>query len=181
MMIKSSGILIGASAGLIVLACLVAWLALRLIRSNRDQLLANGALVPEQQFTLAEPGEILLLLETPRMQSGYSNLQFAVVDQATGATTQMHYEYARAQGAVRGFSTVRVPFGRMTVPRPGTYLVRVTGLEAGKDYSGSRILLSRPYLGRMAFQIVAIVICAMGALLCLILAAWQIFPPQPAR
>jgi hypothetical protein len=69
----------------------------------------------------------------------------------------------------------------MTVPRPGTYLVRVTGLEPGKDYSGSRILLSRPYLGRMALQIVAIVICAVAALLCLILAAWQISPPRPAR
>lgn len=178
---KSTGILIGASAGLIVFACLVAWLALRLIRSNRDQLVASGALVPEQQLTVAAPGEIVLLLETPRLQSGYSSLQFTVIDQATGTTTQMHYEYATGQGAVRGFSTVRIPFGRMTVPRPGTYLVRVTGLEAGKDYSESRILLSRPYLGRMVLQIVAIVICAVAALLCLILAAWQIFPPQPAR
>jgi hypothetical protein len=181
MAVKSWGALLGAGAGLVVLSCGVTWFALRLIRSNRDQLLASGALIPEQQFTLAETGEVVLLLETPRMAVSYPHLTFVVVETATGSATQMVYDYARAQGAVRGVSTVRIPFGRLTVQRPGAYLVRVTGLDAARDYSGSRILLSRPYLGRMALQIVGIVLCAVGALLCLILAAWQIFPPQAAR
>jgi hypothetical protein len=77
--------------------------------------------------------------------------------------------------------TVRIPFGRVTVARPGGYLVRVTGLDPARDYSRTRILLSRPYLGRMAVQIVGIVLCGVAALLCLILASWQVFPPQTAR
>jgi hypothetical protein len=180
MAVRSWGILIGASAGLVVLACLVGWLALRLIRSNRDQLLASGALVPEQQLTIPAARDVILLLETPRMQTNYSQLAFELVDQATGAGTTMRYDYARAQGAVHGMSTMRIPFGRMTVKEAGTYSVRVSGMEAGTNYAGWRIVLSRPYLGRMVLQIVGIVFCAVGALLCLILAAWQIFPPHAA-
>lgn len=181
MPVKSWGILIGASAGLVIFASLAGWFAWRLIRGNRDQLLASGALVPEQQFTLTETGEVLLLLETPRMVINFPHLKFMVVEVATGATTLMEYHYARAQGAVRGVSTVRIPFGQMAVSRPGAYLVRVTGLDAAGDYSRSRILLSRPYLGRMTLQIVGIVLCGVTALLCLILAAWQVFPPQTGQ
>jgi hypothetical protein len=181
MIVKSWGILVGAGAGLLVFACLVTWCALRLIRSNRDQVLGSSALVPAAEFDLAEAGEVVVLLETPRMESGYAKVKFAVTDQGTGATTEMPYQYARARGAVRGMSTVRIPFGRLTVARPGKLVVRVSGLDAVHDYSGSRIVLSRPYLGRMALQIVGIVVCAVAALLCLILGAWQIFPPQPAR
>ena len=93
----------------------------------------------------------------------------------------MKYDFARAQGAVYGLTTMRVPLGRMTAPRAGTYLVRVSGLQMGKDYSASRILLSRPYLGRMVGQILGIVVCAIGMLLSLLAASWQIFPLQGAE
>jgi len=58
----------------------------------------------------------------------------------------------------------------------GTYIVWVIGLQAGADYSGSRIMLSRPYLARLVLQIVGIVVCAIGMLLSLLLALWQILP-----
>jgi hypothetical protein len=181
MAIKSSGTLVGAGAGFVILACMAGWFAWRLIRSNRDQVLASGALVPEQQFNLAGSGEVLILLETPRLEVSYPNLKFAVVELATGTTTTMSYHYTQAQGAVHVVSTVRIPFGSLTAPRPGAYLVRVTGLDPTHDYSRLRILVSRPYLGRMTVQIVGIVLCSIAALLCLILATWQIFPPQSSR
>ena len=90
----------------------------------------------------------------------------------------MKYEYMRAQGAVYGVTTMRVPLGRMTAQRAGAYSMRVTGLQAGKDYSACRILLSRPYLGRMVLQIIGIVICGVGMLLSLLLGLWQVLPLQ---
>jgi hypothetical protein len=88
----------------------------------------------------------------------------------------MKYGYGRAQGATYGVSTARVPFGRMTAQRAGAYRVRVGGLQTGHDYSRYRIFLSRPYLGRLVAQIIAIVICGVGLLLSLLLALWQVLP-----
>jgi hypothetical protein len=39
-------------------------------------------------------------------------------------------------------------------------------------------MFSRPYLGRMVLQIIAIVICAIGMLLSLLLGLWQVLPLQ---
>ena len=73
---------------------------------------------------------------------------------------------------------MRVPLGRVIVERPGSYLVRVGGLQEGADYARCRIMFSRPYLGRMVLQIIGIVICAIGMLLSLLLALWQVLPLQ---
>jgi hypothetical protein len=178
MIVKSWGVLLLASSLFLALSCLLTWLAIRFLRSNRDQLLATGRLMPEQELTISEPGELVLLLETPRLSSDYRNFEFEIVEQATGEKARMKYGYARAQGAVYGVTTMRVPLGRMIVQRVGPYLVRVAGLQAGRDYSGSRILFSRPYLGRMVLQILGIVLCATGMLLSLLAALWQVFPLQ---
>jgi hypothetical protein len=178
MMVQSWNILILASLFFLTLGVGLIWFVLRLVRSNRDQILATGALVPEQSLTIREPGEVVLLVEVPRIGSDYRDLEFEVIEQATGLGTKMKYGYARAQGAVYGLTTMRVPLGRMTASRAGTYLVRIAGLQRDKDYSSSRMLLSRPYLGRMVGQIIGIVVCAIGMLLSLLLALWQLFPLQ---
>jgi hypothetical protein len=178
MIVQSWNILIMASVLFVMLGSGVTWFALRLIRSNRDQILATAALVAEQEVTIREPGEVVLIAEVPRFGSDFRNLEFEVIEQVTGHGTTMKYDYMRAQGAVYGLTTMRVPLGRMTALRAGRYLVRVTGLQVGKNYSASRILLSRPYLGRMVGQILGIVACAVGMLLSLLLALWQLFPLQ---
>ena len=71
---------------------------------------------------------------------------------------------------------MRMPLGTVVITHPGEYLIRVSGLEPGKDYSQSKIILSRPYLARMILQIIAIVFSALGVLGSLILALWQLFP-----
>jgi len=105
----------------------------------------------------------------------------AITDESTGATSELRYSYGGSQGAIRGFGTVRIPFGRITVTHAGTYRVRASGLDSATDYSRWGVVLSRPYLARMAVQIMAIVLSGVAALLCLILGAWQIFPPQGTR
>jgi len=178
MIVKSWSMLVLASVVFVLLGCVLTWFVARLLRSNREQMLATAALVTEQELTIREPGEVVLLLETPRFGSDYRNFEFEVVEKATGQTTKMKYDYMRAQGAVYGVTTMRVPLGRMTAQHAGTFLVRVSGLQVGKDYSGSRVMFSRPYLGRMVSQILGIVVCGIGMLLSLLFALWQIFPLQ---
>ncbi len=176
--VKSWSVLVVPGAVFLTLGCLLIWVVAQLIRKNREQILATAALVAEQELAIREPGELVLLLETPRFGTDYRNFEFDIVESATGQRTHMKYEYIRAQGAVYGMTTMRVPLGRMTAQRAGAYLMHVTGLQAGKDYSACRILLSRPYLGRMVFQIIGIVVCAVGMLLSLILGSWQVLPLQ---
>jgi hypothetical protein len=103
-----------------------------------------------------------------------------LVDQQSGQAVTMQYSLMTAQGAAYGVSTMQVPFGRMNA-RPGTYLVRMAGLQGGKDYSGYRLILSRPYMGRMAIQIIGIVLCGVGMLLSVIWAAWMAGLLTPAQ
>jgi len=174
--IKSLPLLSAASAMFLTLGALLIWVVARLLRSNRTQLVASGPLLAEQQFAIGEPGELLLLVEVPRLGSNFRELQFEIVEKTTGRSQKMRYDFLRAQGTVYGVTTMRVPLGRLAMRSPGSYWVRVTGLQPGADYSQSRILLSRPYLARLVLQIIGIVVCAIGMLLSLLLALWQILP-----
>ena len=178
MEIKSLPLLLGAGvAGLIFLSLLVRVIA-ALLRSNRKQIVATGPLIEEQEFELGEASPLLLMVEVPRFGSDFRQLQFEVVEQASGQVTRLSYDFLRAQGAVYGVTTMRVPIGRLPFVQPGRYLVRVLGLQPRTSYSSSRIMLSQPYLGRMVLQIIGIVICAIGLLLSLLLGLWQVLPLQ---
>ena len=178
MVIKSLSLLVASSGTFFLFGSLLVWVIVHLLRSNREQLLASGPMIAEQEFALGEAAALLLLVEVPRFGSDFRQLKFEMVQQATGRSTKLSYDFVRAQGAVYGATTMRVPLGRIRVEGPGSYLVRVAGLQPGRDYSQCRIMLSRPYLGRMVLQIVGIVICAIGMLLSLLLALWQVLPLQ---
>jgi len=177
-MIRSLPPLAASTTAFFLLGGLLVWVVVRLLRSNREQLLASGPMTAEQEFALREAAALLLLIEVPRFGSGFRELEFEVVERASGGATKLTYDFVRAQGAVYGVTTMRVPLGRVTVERPGSYLVRVCGLKPGADYSRCRIMFSHPYLGRMVLQIIGIVICAIGMLLSLLLALWQVLPLQ---
>ncbi len=176
--VKSWPLLIAASAGFVVFGFLLVAVITSLVRSNRRQIVATGPLVAEQEFELKEAQPLLLLVEVPRLGSGFRNLEFQVTETATGRVTSLSYNFLRAQGAVYGVTTMRVPIGRIEMAPAGPYLVRVLGLQTGADLSRSRIMLSRPYLGRMVAQIIGIVLCGIGLLLSLLFGLWQVLPLQ---
>jgi hypothetical protein len=176
--IRSLPLFFLALVAFLVFATLLVWVIARLIRSNRAQVIASGPLVAEQEMAVPEAADSLVVLEVPRFGSDHRTWQIDLTEHATNETTQLRYDPLRAQGAVYGVGTMRVPFGRIRLPRAGRYRVRVGGLTPGKDYSKSRIILSRPYLGRMILQIIGIVLFAIGMLLSLLLGLWQVLPLQ---
>ena len=146
-------------------------MVVRLFRSNREQLVAGGPLLAEQEFIIREPAALLLLIEVPRFGSNFRQFEFEVVERATGQSTKLRYDFVRAQGAVYGVTTMRVPLGRFNAAAARARIsCGSVDYRPGTDYSRSRIMFSRPYLGRMVLQIIGIVICAIGMLLCLLLA-----------
>src|SRR5258707_1203684 len=104
------------------------------------------------------------MIETPRLAADYRAFQIQWMDKQTGQALVLNYSFARAQGAAYGVTTMQVPFGRMTA-HAGVYVVRITGLQIGKNYSDYRLILSRPYMGRIAMQVVGIMLCGVGMLL----------------
>lgn len=178
MAIKSFPLLFSASTAFLIFGTLLIRAIVRLVRANRAQIVAAGPMVAEQQVTLAEPASLRFLVEVPRFATWLRNLEFEVTEMATAKTTKLSYDFVRAQGAVYGVTTMRLPLGTVIGEHPGEYLIRVIGLEPGKDYGQSKVMLSRPYLGRMILQIIAIVFCALGLLGSLLLALWQLFPLQ---
>ncbi len=179
-MIKSVPLLALGAGGFFVAGSLLTWAITRLLRSNRKQIVASGPVTAEQEFRLPAAGEFLLVLEVPRFGSDHRAWQLEVLEQATGEVTRLRYDPIRAGGAVYGMGSMRVPYGRLRLARAGSYLVRVLGLEPGKNYSSSRVLISRPYLGRMILQIIGIVFSAILLLLSLLLLLWQVLPLQSA-
>jgi len=157
------------------------WCAVGLVKGNRADFLAAGPVVSSQEIQLAGSGEIVLMLEVPRTASDFRTFQIEFQEKQTGRATTLSYSSLTAQEAVYGVTTMKVPFGRATASSPGAYVVRIIGLEAGKDYSGYRLLVSRPYLGRMALQITGVALSGVGMLLCVIWAAWLAGLLKPAN
>lgn len=174
---RSLPLLTVAGISFVGFAVLLTCVVVALLRSNKRQFVATGRLVAEQEFDLPAMS-LLLLLEVPRFGSDFRDLQFELIGQPADKVITLSYNLFGARGAVYGVTTMRVPIGRLTLQRSGRYLVRVHGLRAGAENTRSRILFSRPYLGRMIVQIIAIVSFAIGLLLSLLLGLWQVFPPR---
>jgi hypothetical protein len=172
MMVKSWSLLAVAGAVFVLLAIGLVCCVIQLVKGNRGDTLISAALLPQQEINLPGAGEVVVLVQMPQLASDFANLQIELTEKGSGSTQVMKYSYASAQGAVHGFDGVKMRFGRMTIPREGIYVARVSGLSLGKDYSNYRLIFSRPYLGRMTLQIVGIVACAVGMLGCLIWGAW---------
>jgi hypothetical protein len=176
---KLTGVYFVAGVAFLIFGTVLVWVVLQMLRGNREDILATMVFLPEQEITLLKSGEAVLLVEGPRFTTAYVHFEFEVVEKQSGLSNKMKYHILKDQGAVYGVSTMKVPYGRMTVPRAGTYVVRASGLNVGQDYSSYHILLSRPYIGRMTLQIVGIVFCGVGMLLTLLWACWQLGLMKP--
>jgi hypothetical protein len=95
-----------------------------------------------------------------------------LTEQQSAQTVTTDYSLLTGQGAVYGLTTMKVPFGPAAVLRAGVYRARISGLEAGKDYTRYRLMISRPYLARLTLQIIVLVLCGVGMLLDVIWVAW---------
>jgi hypothetical protein len=148
------------------------WSVVSLVRSNSRDILASVPMAPQQEVSLPSTGDVLVVMEVPRIGSDFRSFRIELAEKQTGQATAVTYSFITAQGATYGFTTMQVPFGRMPSARAGLYVVRIVGLQPGKDYSSHRLILSRPYMARLVLQILAIVFCGVGMLLSALWAAW---------
>jgi hypothetical protein len=170
-----------ALAAIAFILCLLGlvFCIVKLVAGNRADLLASAPLHGAGHLALGTPGEVVVMVEAPRMSTDYRDFQIQLLHRQTGHVTTLKYSYAGAQTSVYGVTTVQVPFGRFDASA-GVYDTRIAGLAPGSDYSRYRLILSRPYIGRMAIQIVGIVLCGVGMLGSVIWACWLMGWMKPA-
>ena len=101
MTVKSWPLLIAAGASVITLGSLLIWAVAKLLRSNREQIVATLPLAREQKFEFSEPSSLLLMVEVPRIGSGFRDLAFEIGDESTGQLTRLSYDFVRARGAYK--------------------------------------------------------------------------------
>jgi hypothetical protein len=171
MLVKSVSLLVTAGVLFTLLAFGLIWFIMLLVRGNQNSTLKSTTLA-SQEVRLDHVGEIVVLLEVPRISSEFRNFQLHFTNRATGQQIALQYRYLTAQKSVYGMTTMKVPFGRIANGAPADWSVNISGPEPGKDYSNYRLIFSRPYIGRMAGQIIGIVFCGVGMLLCVIWSCW---------
>ncbi len=149
------------------------WCSVQMVRSNRKDILAVAPVVPAQEIQLPSSGMARVLLECPRTSADYRNMRIELVEKESGRNVTADYAPLAAQGAVYGVTTMQVPIGPAAMLRTGTYVVRIGGLQAGNDYSRYRLMISRPYIGRLTLQIIGLVLCGVAMLLDVIWFCWM--------
>ncbi len=161
-----------AIGAVLFLGCLAGaiYFAVGLYRTIQTSGLAS--LPVDRPTEIALPSsEIVLEVDTPRLSHEYRQFEVQVTEMSTREVTRFAYQPSIVGRESYGVTTMRVPFGRM-LAREGKYLLRIEHLRTGADYSSTRLILSRPYMGRMAGHIIALVLCAAGTLGSLIWSAW---------
>ena len=129
-------------------------------------------LIGEQQLRVESAGTFVILIEAPQLATGARDFQIDLTEQQSGQRTTLKLHYFGARTKISGVTTVKIPYGQVRASQPGSFVVQVSGLQPGKDYANYRLILSRPFLARMTFQIVGIVLSGVGMLLTVIWACW---------
>ena len=113
------------------------------MKGNQNDILVSAPVAPEQEILLPHTGMARLVLETPRTSAEYRNLRIELAEKHTGQIVMATYSL-KARGRAYSLTTMHVLFGPATMMRAGAYVARISGLQAGNNYSRYRLMISRP-------------------------------------
>jgi hypothetical protein len=155
----------------IVLIGLSAAMLLRLIgrfrRAWRAAEIVRSAAVPEQTIRFPEAGEVGLFLDGPRFYTYQKRLQYSLSQAATGLAVPITPVYAGT--GVRTPKRSRVQRGRLLLPAPGDYSLRIGGLSPG-DAGDYAVVFMHPVTGQVLRFILTCILLAFGLIGGLVLA-----------
>ena len=120
--------------------------------------LSRMPLAERQEVQFAEAGRVVLIMEGPHLSSRFRHINFELNgidgDRVEGRTALFH---ARSSG----FSKARMELVKYDIPRPGRYLLRMTGLGAPQANDvHHEILFARPHLGQSVAYVLGIILAS---------------------
>jgi hypothetical protein len=151
------------------------WLLLRTVSSFRrawsDAEILRGPAVTRQTLRFPVAGEMALYLEGPRFGTWRQRCQYSCADAVTGLAVSITPSYSGSGVRSRRYS--RIQHGSLTLPRPGDYVLEISGLRPadGPEYA---VVFMRLFAGQMLRFILTCVLLGMllvGSLVLTILSA----------
>ncbi|MEP6574562.1 MAG: hypothetical protein ABJD11_17805 [Gemmatimonadota bacterium] len=152
LLITIPGILLGIT--------LLFWTARSLVRTTRGAVLLSLPVVAEQTVEFRESGTMTLSVEGPFTSSSFSGLAFTLLDDTSGRAVRLERSLVHMRSA--SISRARLELYRLTLPSPGRYTLRITGLPASASPS-DRIVFGRPFIGALVVHVLALI--GLGGLL----------------
>ncbi len=141
---------------LLVLGLFVIWVSIAtLVGMGEKNRLVTLPLAPQQVVEFDDAGRVELWLEGPLLRTRFSGLSFELAA-SDGSLLKGHRSWGRHHSS--SFSRARVVARLFTVPKPGRYILRTSGLGAPQPSDEDHhILFMRPYLAQT-------VACVLGIL-----------------
>jgi hypothetical protein len=140
---------IGIAAGVFLTIAMV----VRLVRIARQPELARAPVAATAPVAFEATGDAELAIEGPLFTSRFRGLSFELVD-AAGVPVALRQLWMRASSG--GFSRTRMSLYRCEIRQPGTYEVRVAGLDPATDYGACAVVFVRPYAANLFVTVVAL-------------------------
>jgi hypothetical protein len=175
--VTSDLLLIATSVGIVAGLILTVATVVRLVRIARQPELARAPVSAVSRVAFDEAGDLDLAIEGPLFTSRFRGLSFAVVD-AAGVPVALRRLWMRASSG--GFSRTRLSLYRVALPLPGTYELRVDGLDPAVDYGECAVVFVRPY-GASLFVTVVSLLASVGLTAASLAVAGALFLRAPAE
>ena len=148
---------IGIPVMLIALAAL-ALLISGVVAVVRKAHLFRVPLSERQEVQFAEAGRVVLCVEGPRLTTRFARAGFELKG-INGDPVEGRRAWFRARTS--GISTARMELVKYDIPRPGRYVLRMTGLGAAQERdAGHAVVFMKPHLKQSIAYILGIVLAS---------------------
>lgn len=148
---------IGVPVAVIALAALVR-LILGLMAAVKKARLFKVPLSERQEVQFAEAGRVMLSMEAPRFSARFAGVNFELkgIDGDPVASRWVLFPLRTA-----GISTVRVELLKYDIPRPGRYVLTMTGPGAARENDARQaVVFMRPHLKQVVVYTLGILLAS---------------------
>ena len=136
-------------------AFMVVKLAMGLVRSTREAVIASLPVIAEQSVVVPVDDRYAIMVQGKLGERGLNDLKFSVRSESGGREIAVSPVYVRSS-ATSLDGTVRLELFSFAAS-PGRYSLVAMGMDPARDYQHNRIVIARRSRGALAARIVALV------------------------
>jgi len=149
---------IGVPVMVIALAALVR-LILSLMATVKKAYLFKVPLSERQEIQFTEAGQVVLNMETPRFSGRFAGVKFELKGINGDPVASRSVLFGMRTS---GISTVRAELLKYDIPRPGRYVLTMTGLGAARESDARHaVVFMRPHLEQVVAYILGILLASL--------------------
>ncbi len=134
-------------------------------------------LLERQEVRFDESGRVILSMEGPRFSTRFGRLNFELRE-LSGEVVESSPALFRA--TTSGISTARMELLKFDIPRPGPYVLIMTGLGPPQERDAKHaVVFMRPHLGKSVAYVLGIVLASGVFITSLVFFLGRLFEKEP--